>query len=693
MKSAPETPVPARGPQRLRFGPFLLDLERRTLAHAGRRLRLTPKPFETLVHLVENRGRLVTKQELLASVWRGSAVTEGTLVQAVREVRRVLDDDKDAPEYIQTVPREGYRFVGPVSAEARDEPAAPAASRLGGRGLVLAGAGLLGVLLAWRWLAPPSAGLPSLRSDSLQQLTTGPAAVKPTFSPDGRWLAFVSAAPDEPGVFDLFVQPVSGGPARRLTVGADAAGDMPVFSADGRALVFARYRDGGDGSRLPDLWRVALAGGEPELYVADASGAGFSPDGRLVAYTRRDGARAPLCLAPSADPRRCQELAPRGFVPRFSADGLRLAFTTSDPEGGPGEIWVRALAGSGTQARRLAGPPTQMYGLTWLPGEQGLVAAEERAGSFQLWLHPLDARPPVLLTTGVGGYASPSLAPDGSALVFCHTRGTQDLTLARLGQPGSRALSTGEYHLTPRLSPDGRRVASVLSWAGRGEVLRVTEVPSGMARSLAREVSLPTWLDGQQLAWVTRGEHGSSLVRVAAVATGAERELARFEGRLLALHAAGPRLAAVVATADGSQELRVRDLATGAEQLLARGLAYDHPAFSPDGRWLAWSGPLLAGDARSNGVWLAQPGRGQPRRVALDGHGPVWSADGRSLYFSRTLGPAEATGLFRLELASGREQRLRAWRRVPAFDVAGETLVFTPEAGDSQIYSLALARQ
>ena len=225
-------------------------------------------------------------------------------------------------------------------------------------------------------------------------------------------------------------------------------------------------------------------------------------------------------------------------------------------------------------------------------------------------------------------------------------------------------------------------------------MLRVTDLSSGVARSLARGVALPTWLGEQQLAWVAGGERGQSLVRVLALESGAERELARFEGRLLALalHPAGPRLAAVIGAADGSQELRLRDLATGADELLARGLAYDHPAFSPDGRRLAWSGPLLAGDARSNGLWVAEPGRGAPRRVGSDGHGPVWSGDGRSLYFSRTLGPAEATGLFSLDLASGRERRLRAWRRVPVFDVAGEVLVFTPEAGDSQIYSLALAR-
>lgn len=688
MKIAGSAPEPPHRPARLRFGPFLLDLERRSLARGDERLRLTPKPFDTLVFLVENRGRAVAKQELLDAVWRGTAVTEGTLVQAIREVRRVLDDDKDAPVFVATVPREGYRFVGPVTVEPESE--APAPGRRVWPALAAACALAAAATAVWIWLARTTS--PRLRSDSLQQISSGQSSMKPAFSPDGRLLAFVAAGAESPGVFDLFVQPTGGGSARRLTVGADAAGDMPAFTADGGALVFGRYRDGGDGTRLSDLWRVSAAGGTPEPFVAEATGAGFSPDGRLVAYTRRGHAGAPLCLAPLAEPQRCREEAPLGFTPRFSRDGRWLAYTTSDPEGGPGELWVAGLPDG--PALRLAGPRTQMYGLAWLHDSSGVIAAEERAGSFQLWLHLLDGSAPTLLTTGPGGFASPTLAADGSVLAFCHTRGTQDLHLAPLGGGEGRALTSGEYHQAPRLSPAARSVLSLLSWAGQGEVLRLTDLGPGAPRSLARGVLAPAWLDERHVAWAVRGESGRDVVRELDLQDGSERDLARLEGQVLALalHPDGPQIAAVLNRADGSQELRRFSLVTGGAVVLSGGLTYDHPAFSPDGRRLAWSGPLLAGDARSNGVWLCGVLGGEPRRVAPDGHGPVWSSDGSGLYFSRTLGPAENTGLFLLDLTSGHERRLRAWRRVPAFDVAGDTLVFTPEAGDSQIYSLGFAR-
>src|SRR5262245_7137421 len=107
---------------RYEFDGFSLDAERRALYRGVERLHLTAKPLETLLYLVEQRGRTVGKQELLDAVWKGTFVTEDNLVHAVREIRRALEDDKENPRFIQTVPREGYRFVTSVK-EKRDEDA------------------------------------------------------------------------------------------------------------------------------------------------------------------------------------------------------------------------------------------------------------------------------------------------------------------------------------------------------------------------------------------------------------------------------------------------------------------------------------------------------------------------------------------------------------------------------------------
>src|SRR5690242_7237567 len=112
---------PAENPSLLmRFGPFTLDLRRRGLYRESKRVHLTSKPFETLVVLVEHHGRTVEKQKLLDAVWKDAFVTEDSLVKAVREIRRALEDEKESPEFIQTVPGEGYRFIAELTPSATD---------------------------------------------------------------------------------------------------------------------------------------------------------------------------------------------------------------------------------------------------------------------------------------------------------------------------------------------------------------------------------------------------------------------------------------------------------------------------------------------------------------------------------------------------------------------------------------------
>lgn len=131
----------------IRFGRFTIDRERRGLYAEGTRVHLTPKPLETLIYLAENAGRCVSKQELLDAVWTDTSVTEGTLVQAIREIRRVLDDDRVDPRFIQTVPRHGYRFVGTltrVEADTRHTPDRVGRHRVVCLGLsIIVAAGLL----------------------------------------------------------------------------------------------------------------------------------------------------------------------------------------------------------------------------------------------------------------------------------------------------------------------------------------------------------------------------------------------------------------------------------------------------------------------------------------------------------------------------------------------------------------------
>jgi TolB-like protein/DNA-binding winged helix-turn-helix (wHTH) protein/Flp pilus assembly protein TadD len=95
------------------FDDFTLDLDRGCLWRAGQEIKLRHKSFEALKFLVERHGRLVTKAELMQALWPDAFVTDDSLVQCLREVRRALGDD--AQRYVKTLLRRGYIFDAPVS--------------------------------------------------------------------------------------------------------------------------------------------------------------------------------------------------------------------------------------------------------------------------------------------------------------------------------------------------------------------------------------------------------------------------------------------------------------------------------------------------------------------------------------------------------------------------------------------------
>src|SRR5262245_34784849 len=101
------------------FGGFVLEIDERRLTDAGRPVALSPKAYDVLVALVRRPGQLVTKRELLDTVWPDAFVEEGILTVHVAALRKALNDTAQPPQIIETVRRSGYRFVAPVSEAGR----------------------------------------------------------------------------------------------------------------------------------------------------------------------------------------------------------------------------------------------------------------------------------------------------------------------------------------------------------------------------------------------------------------------------------------------------------------------------------------------------------------------------------------------------------------------------------------------
>jgi TolB-like protein len=109
----------------LQFEDFCLDLDRRELRRAGDLLALEPKVFDLLTFLIQNRDRVVSRDDLIAHVWNGRIVSESALATCINASRAAINDSGEQQRLIKTLPRKGFRFVGEVQDEVTPRTASP----------------------------------------------------------------------------------------------------------------------------------------------------------------------------------------------------------------------------------------------------------------------------------------------------------------------------------------------------------------------------------------------------------------------------------------------------------------------------------------------------------------------------------------------------------------------------------------
>ena len=109
------------------FENHALDIERRELRRGSELIAMEPQVFDLLTYLLQNRDRVVTKDDMIAAVWSGRIVSESTLTSRINAVRKAVGDSGDEQRLIRTIARKGIRFVGEVSEKAAQRSTAAAA--------------------------------------------------------------------------------------------------------------------------------------------------------------------------------------------------------------------------------------------------------------------------------------------------------------------------------------------------------------------------------------------------------------------------------------------------------------------------------------------------------------------------------------------------------------------------------------
>jgi Tol biopolymer transport system component/DNA-binding winged helix-turn-helix (wHTH) protein len=564
------------------FGPFRLQPGEHLLLRDGQAISLAPKVFDTLLVLVQNSGHLLDKDELLRLIWPDTFVEEGSLAKNVFVLRKILEEGQGGKEYIETIPKRGYRFVAPVREvrepivkgplEGESSPFSSDAFQLGsnaglrvepvvGSGQTLSPAGsrrrvawmagllvlLIGAVATWRVrFRIPSSSPPPTSPMKIVPLTTLVGnEFDPSFSPDGNQVAFWWSGEKNDNA-DIYVKLI--GSETQLQLTKDPAADnSPVWSPDGRWIAFHRQSATETG-----VYIVPSLGG-PVRQLASVNRISYFSwflDCKSLAFVDRDSAEEPYSIfRVSIETRERRRLTyppaqTLGDVrPAISPNGETLAFIRCSSTC---DLYLTPIGGG--EVRQLT-ELNDISELAWSPDGSQIIFSR-RGNLWRLSVSGGEVEPIAAAGQGVGG-----LTLRGNRLAYAQT--TVDRNIWQVDLNGSKTLGPRPVPVinstrnddSPQFSPDGKKIVFVSD------------------RSDAFEI----WLcdrDGQNLV-----------------------QLTRFDGPL-----------------------------TGT------------PRWAPDGRQIAF-------DTRSQGnpdIWIVSLDGGQPRRLTNEPSqdiDPSWSRDGRWIYF------------------------------------------------------------
>ncbi len=603
---------------------------------------------------------------MIRAVWPDTFVEEGNLSYNISQIRKILGDYQPGVPYIQTLPKQGYRFVAevsPVNGAVRPpgslQPKRP--RRMWAAALLVP----IGVTALSAWLAlrhgntlEKPGRLARLTSDSGLTMT-------PALSPDGKLIAYASDRGGG-GKLDIWVQQVGGGEALRLTQDP-ANAYAPSFAPDGRTIVFRSEREDGG------AYIVSALGGEVRKIAAYARRPRFSPDGKWLVFWI--GAEAldvssfflppgggKIYIVPSAggSPRELRpEFGAAGY-PIWTPDGRHILFLgNEDPnafhEESSTDWWVTAIDG-GPAVRTGASAAFRSLGFAtvsqapeaWTADGTGVLISAVAADTRNLWRIPISSGDwkvsgaPRRLTFGTSMDVQPSIA--GNHLVFASLNGSVDIWSLPLGSgriepsgPPERLTQDAVVRSYPMVSPDGTKLAFGSRRSGSRDIwMRDLRTGKESAVSAPPGPSFnPSFSpDGARLAYKVT-ERRTSAGYIVSVDGGVSERICEDCGDF-GWSSDGARLLLI-----GKSPARVSVLDLASKR---RTALLNHPQdllwnsrFSPDDRWVAFN----ASGVKRSRIFVAPFRNGglipQEEWVAVtDGASddkPRWSGDGNTLYF------------------------------------------------------------
>jgi DNA-binding winged helix-turn-helix (wHTH) protein/Tol biopolymer transport system component len=448
------------------FAEFQLDPLRRVLLKEGRPVALNPKAVEVLLALVEKRADVLSKDELLKTVWPGQIVEENNLTVHISALRKALGEKRDNLRFIVTIPGRGYRFIGDVSRvdlstdliiehhstthvrveQEEVEPeavqtrivsekrwvspaSAPAVrtrllAKKVGVAVVIVVLLFTGALVAYRSFSSRKGAAQFERYD-VKRLTSTGKVLSAVVSPSSQYVAFAQTEGDGQS---LWVRHVQTGGGKRILEPRPVEYWGLAFTPDNNYIYATTFEKG---QSDPVLSKVPVLGGAIErLPVVTNAGVSFSPDGLRMAYVvsssssggsllwtaNVDGSEKKL-VALRKDP---NFFAMAGDTVAWSPDGGTIACLVLDNTNDGISMSIVGYSPLDGKERQLTTRHWNIItGVAWIPHGEGLVLSGNVKQGLppQVWFVSAEGKDTHLLTNDLNSYGGVSLTSDGNSLV------------------------------------------------------------------------------------------------------------------------------------------------------------------------------------------------------------------------------------------------------------------------------------
>lgn len=413
-----------------RFDDYTLDPQSRTLRHGQGIVELTPKLFHTLLTLVENHDRVMSKDELLGKIWPNQIVEESNITQNISVLRKVLGEADRKKKYIETFPGHGYRFSEPITVDLDSQPAhevgfiareSPVADLpvsvssslssgfspiLTAKHIILYYKGyfftailcfVVGVICSALFFdrrRVPQQQQPVLALAPSSQLKTltgiGGSQSQPSWSHDGKQIAFVYTALND-SRSAIYIQSPDDIQPHRVVYGSGQY-SSPVWSPDGKSLAYLHIQPDKVAIFILDVARstsTRLTNLFPHRYSLNYRHLDWSPDGKMLVVDDKGAESDPLSLylVSVSNGYKTRLTYPDmdmiGDVsPRFSPDGSQVAFIRIKYQF-LNDIFLVPVTG-GAEIRRLTDRSSLISDADW-ESNHSVIFSGRRNGSFRLW--------------------------------------------------------------------------------------------------------------------------------------------------------------------------------------------------------------------------------------------------------------------------------------------------------------------